>query len=163
MNTAKVTKYHLLVDEEKSAACRKAAVLEVRSGAVRALVAARYGISRQTLHTWLSRADEKGNVTLKPPGLGCRLSPAHKERLAVLIDAGPRACGFTFDAWTLPRVRDLIEREFAITYAWGHVGQILRSIGYSPQKPEKRARERDEEKIEEWKRTVLPRLEKKGG
>lgn len=164
MPSTKPVSYHLLVDEGKRAARRREAVLEVRAGAPKARVALRHGVSRETLYTWLARADaDTGEVPLKDSGVPCRLSAEHKERLGELLDKGPRACGLDADAWTLKRVRDVIEREFSVKYAWGHVGIILHSIGFSPQKPERVARERKPEKIEEWKRTVLPALEKKSG
>lgn len=165
MSTAKPpVSYHLLRDPDRRSAQRRAAVLEVRGGAAKAAVAARYGISRQTLHTWLSRAEEQsGEVALKAKGPHCRLSPEHKARLACLLRKWPRDHGIDADTWTLARVRDLILREFGVSYAWAHVSLILRSIGFSHQRPERQARQRDPEKVEEWNRAVLPRVEKKGG
>ena len=164
MSDAKPTPYHVLRDPEKQGSHRRQAVLEVRGGASKASVAERYGISRQTLYTWLSRADgESGEVALFAKGPDCRLSPEQKERLAKMLRKWPREHGIDADAWTLPRVRDFIEREFSVSYAWGHVALILADIGFSRQKPERQARQRDPEKVEEWNRTVLPGVEKKSG
>jgi transposase len=60
-------------------------------------------------------------------------------------------------------MRDLIEREFAVSYHPHHVARILETIGFSHQRPERQARQQDPEKIREWEQTVLPRVEEKGG
>ena len=42
-----------------------------------------------------------------------------------------------------------------------HVGVILKAMGFTHQKPQRRARERDEAKIEAWRREFWPALLKK--
>ena len=164
METKRPTNYHILKDEAKRAARRRDAVLAVRSGQSKAAVAAREGVSRETLYTWLERADPAtGEVPMRPPGPASRLDAAARERLAGFVDRGPHARGLDFDAWTLPRLALLIEREFAARFSQQRVSTLMREMGYSPQRPERSARERKPEKIEEWKRTVLPALEKKSG
>lgn len=74
---------------------------------------------------------------------------------------GPLAAGFPTDLWTLTRVAQVIERHFGVKYHPGHVWRILRDLGWSPQKPERRARERDEEAIERWRKEDWPRIRKK--
>jgi transposase len=61
----------------------------------------------------------------------------------------------------VPRVADLIEQEFAVRYHEGHVWKILVGLGWSPQRPEGRARERNEEQVRQWKKQVWPGLKKK--
>jgi Winged helix-turn helix len=63
--------------------------------------------------------------------------------------------------WTCPRVADLIEREFGVPYYPGQVWKLLIALGWSPQRPTGRARERNERQIEHWKKTVWPALMKK--
>ena len=71
------------------------------------------------------------------------------------------ANGYGTDLWTLKRVRLLIEKRFGITYSDVTVWRILGSMGFSSQKPEKRAIERNEEAVAKWKRHDLPALKKK--
>lgn len=157
-------RYHMLVDPAKEAAARLAAVLEVDAGATKASVGRRYGVSRQTIDYWCGIADAATREVVFPPdGTPPKLSLDKLRTIAPLLDKGPRACGFDADSWTLSRVRDLIARELKVGYHANYVSKILHRMGYSPQKPERRASERDEQAIETWKREVLPALEKKSG
>jgi transposase len=63
--------------------------------------------------------------------------------------------------WTCPRVTHLIRKEFNVTYHVDHIGRLLHSLGWSPQKPERRAIERDEKSIRNWVRYTWPHLKKK--
>jgi Winged helix-turn helix len=57
-------------------------------------------------------------------------------------------------------VAHLIDEEFNVRYHEGHVWKILVALGWSPQRPEGRARERNEEQILNWKKNVWPALKK---
>ena len=74
---------------------------------------------------------------------------------------GPTAHGFGTALWTLKRVRVFIEREFGVRYSDVHVWRLLGQMGFSSQKPERRALERDEAAIEAWKKRTWPALKKK--
>ncbi|MFN3421683.1 MAG: winged helix-turn-helix domain-containing protein, partial [Armatimonadota bacterium] len=73
------------------------------------------------------------------PGRPPRLTKPQRERLVQILLDGPRAAGFATDLWTLARVAQVIEREFGVRYHPGHVWYILRDLGWSPQKPARRA------------------------
>ena len=77
----------------------------------------------------------------------------------MLLD-GARAAGFATDLWTCPRVRRLIKDRFGVRYHVDSLPRVLRSLGFSPQKPERRASERDEERIRHWVRHEWPRIKK---
>jgi transposase len=74
---------------------------------------------------------------------------------------GAGAFGFSTDLWTLRRVAELIERTFGVRYHPAHVWKVLRGEGWSCQKPEQRARERDEEAIEKWRTERWPHIKKR--
>jgi len=95
------------------------------------------------------------------PGRPSRLRPHQKEALRQILLRGPKAAGFSTDLWTLKRVAEVIGREFGLQYHPGHVWYILRDMGLSCQKPERRARERDEEAIRRWRKEEWPRIKKK--
>jgi transposase len=65
--------------------------------------------------------------------------------------------------WTIQRVRLLIERQFGVKYSKVHVWRLLGQLGFSCQKPERRALERDEVAVEHWKKSTWPELKKKPG
>ena len=73
---------------------------------------------------------------------------------------GARAHGYRTELWTTLRIAELIRRYTSITYHRNHVAKLLHQLGWSHQKPERRALERDEDRIAEWKRTVWPRVKK---
>jgi len=87
----------------------------------------------------------------------------YKRQLEQILLRGAPAAGFPTDLWTLARVTEVIERELGVTYHPGHVWRILTDMGWSCQKPEKRARERDEMAIARWRQEAWPRVEKKPG
>jgi transposase len=91
------------------------------------------------------------------------LSDKQKERLVRILLKGPCAAGFETDLWTCSRVAKVIQNTFGVRYHPDHVWKILKSLGWSCQKPERRARERDEEAIAGWRREIWPELKKSAG
>ncbi len=89
-----------------------------------------------------------------------RLNGKQKHRLVKILLAGPRKAGYRTDLWTCPRVADVIAKKFGVKYHPAHVWKILRSLGWTPQKPEQRARERNETDIRRWRKQVWPRIKK---
>jgi transposase len=101
-------------------------------------------------------------LAAKPhPGPRSKLSLDQQEQLCDLLVVGARASGYDTDLWTCRRVAALIERNFGVVYHFNHVGRLLHALGFSPQKPLRRARERDEEAIERWRREDWPRIKKR--
>lgn len=112
------------------------------------------GAAPSSVSRWKQELDEGGSEALKAkphPGRPARLSAEQKKQLEQTLLKGPLTAGFATDLWTLPRVAKVIEREFGVRYHPGHVWYILRDMGWSSQKPERRARERDEAAIERWR------------
>jgi len=95
------------------------------------------------------------------PGRPPKLNARERRRLVQLLLRGAQAHGHATDLWTTTRVAQVIFREFRVRYHRAHVGRPLHSLGWSVQKPERRALERNEERIEHWKREVWPRIKKK--
>lgn len=92
----------------------------------------------------------------RPP----RLTAKQKERLVRLLTKGAMAHGYRTELWTTQRIADLIERQLGVKYHRNHVGKLLHQIGFSHQKPERRATQRNEAAIRQWKRSVWPRVKK---
>lgn len=120
----------------------------------------------RTVDRWKKALKKRGDQGLKAkphPGPKARLNPTQKRRLVSLLKKGAVAAGYESDLWTCRRVRDLIARTFGVRYDVNHVGRILHSLGFSVQKPEARARERDEKAIERWRKKDWPRIKKTRG
>ena len=69
----------------------------------------------------------------------CRLSDEQKRQLVEILLRGPLAAGYFTDLWTCARVAQVIDKEFGVTYHADHVGRLLHSLGFTPQKPRRRA------------------------
>ncbi len=94
------------------------------------------------------------------PGRPLKLDEAERKRLLRLLLKGSTAYGYRTNLWTTARIAELVEREFGVRYHRDHVGRLMHSLGWSAQKPERRALERDEEEIARWKQKEWPRIKK---
>lgn len=126
-------------------------------------VAEACGVSLTAVKLW-KRAWKEGGIEAlasKPhPGRQPLVSPEDLKRLEKHLLAGAQRAGFSSDWWTCPRVAILIEQRFGVRYHPDHVWKILRRLGWTCQKPERRARERDEAAIERWRKREWPRIKK---
>lgn len=126
-------------------------------------VARMVGAHRRTVQRWARRADEGGSRALeaKPhPGRTPKLDAAQRERLTTALLEGAKAQGFGTDLWTGPRVAQVVRRLFGVRYHPKYIPRLLRALGWTPQKPEGRAYERDERAIERWKRNHWARIKR---
>lgn len=128
------------------------------------VVAKMVGAPRQTVYRWKDVLEAEGIDALRDMSKGGRpalLGAEELGRLQIALMEGPTAHGFGTSLWTLKRVRVFIERQFGVKYSEVHVWRLLGQMGFSSQKPERRALERDEAAIEDWKKRVWPGLKKK--
>ena len=128
-----------------------------------AQVARELSVSRQSVSRWYREWKKTGEGGLEAAGRAGRLPRLAPEQLSALeqaLVAGPRAAGYVTELWTLPRVARLIWRRFDVRYHPGHVWRILRKLGWSCQRPATRAKERDEQAIQQWCRTTWPEIKK---
>jgi len=122
------------------------------------------GIARQVGYRWHHSWQTGGVAGLAskgPAGPKSKLAPTQTETIANALLKGPAAYGYKTQLWTLPRVADLIEDLTGVRYHPGHVWRVLGSLGFSCQRPERRAIERDEKAIRRWKRAEWPNIKKK--
>ena len=122
------------------------------------------GVSLSSVKRWKKAFENGGEAALvvkRPPGASSRLTTVQRERLRQIVIAGPLAAGFETELWTCARVAQVVEREFQVAYHPDHVGRILRDLGFTPQKPQRKARESDEAAIERWRREAWPRIKKR--
>lgn len=134
----------------------------LRQGVQQATVARRLKVSRQTVSRWAKDASESNPQAWRSrgrPGPKPGLDDQRVGQLATMLKRGPEAFGYPNALWTVERIGGLIEQEFGVSLGRSQVWNILRDrLGWSCQRPAKRARERDEDKVRHWKRYVWPRL-----
>jgi transposase len=128
-------------------------------------IAAALGVSPRSVQQWIALSRREGREALaskKPTGRKARLNEQQKARLRELLVLTPQQQGFEGrHLWTQQLIADLILREFAVRYHHDRICRILKQIGFSHQKPARRAKERDELKIQAWRQETWPALLKK--
>lgn len=126
-------------------------------------VARQVGVDRRSVRRWKAAARKGGAsaVAAKPAsGRPRRLVARDLTRLRRLLLKGAQAAGLPTDLWTCPKVAWLIQRQFGVHYHPAHVSRLLHGLGFSPQKPTRRALERDEQRIRAWIEQDWPRIKK---
>jgi len=127
-------------------------------------VALEVGVARQTVYTWKGLLDDGGIDALRSvPARGrpARLDASQLEGLRRAIRQKPSEHGFGTELWTLKRVAVVIERRYGVQFGQTQIWRLLGALGFSVQKPERRAIERDEDAVRSWKRSTWPALKKK--
>lgn len=123
-----------------------------------------FGLHPVTLAKWMARHRVDGDAGLdaKPvPGRPRFLTPNQDQRVRRWLAQKPTAHGFRTDLWTARRVAELIHRKFGVAFHPDYLRSWLRKRGYSPQRPAKRARQRNEGAILHWVANDWPRIQKK--
>jgi len=126
-------------------------------------VARRMGVDRRSVRRWNAayRKQGKAGIQARPaPGRPPALDAKGKKRLEKLLLKGAKSAGFATDLWTCPRVAQVIWDRFEVDYHVDHIGRLLHGLGFSPQKPTRRAIERDEGGIQRWIKEDWPRVKK---
>lgn len=124
------------------------------------------GVARQTAYTWKKLLDEGGIDALRAmPSRGrpARLDEQQLQALGRALLDKPTDHGFGTELWTLKRVGVLIGRLYGVKFGQTQIWRILGALGFSVQKPDRRAIERDEGAVQTWKRKTWPGLKKKPG
>jgi transposase len=142
---------------------RRQAVALLEEGLTTHEVATRLGCTARSVRRW--RQTWKGQG---PPALDAlprrarpsKVTARQKARLVRCLLRGARANGFVTDLWTTGRVATLLEDQFGVHYHVNSLWKFLTSLGFSSQKPEKRAAERDEARIQRWVKHEWPRIKK---
>jgi transposase len=136
------------------------------AGKTPAQAALAVGVARQTVYTWKAVLEERGIDGLRDMptrGRPARLEDEQLQALARVLLQSPTEHGFGTELWTLKRVGVVVQRMFGVEYSLSQIWRILGGLGFSVQKPERRAIERDEDAVQTWKRKTWPALKKKPG
>jgi transposase len=126
-------------------------------------IARELGVSEAAVSMWNKKLQEKGPQALearKASGRPAKLSQADKQKLEEKLKQGALTAGFPTEQWTQARVKKVIEQEFGVVYHRDYISRVLDAMGWSVQKPDSRAIERDEELILAWLKRDWPRIKK---
>ncbi len=136
---------------------RERAVQAVREGHKPATVAQVLGLERSTIYRWLRQAQTPHGLDAKAVRRPSRLNDTQLAELQGLLLEGATAHGWGNDLWTARRVTTLIQRHFGLAFHPEHVRKILKKrLGWTSQKPQLQAKERDEEAILAWLAEEFP-------
>jgi transposase len=144
---------------------RLMAVKRVREGERPSAVIKSYGLCRTSVYRWLRAEKRSGEGALKSrkgTGRPCTLTDKEKQRVRRWIcGKDPRQYGFDFGLWTRKIVGALIAEKMNKSLGVTAVGRLLAELDITPQKPLRRAYERDPAAVEQWIRTDYPNLKKR--
>jgi transposase len=141
--------------------CRLRALRLREQGWRRCDVADALDVTERSVSHWTAVAREYGPPALLAapiPGRPPALSRQQQQLIPELLWHGAEAYGFRGSLWTCGRIAKVIEEEFGVLYDKGHVSRLLRHLNWTPQMPIRRASQRDEQAIEQWRREAWPRL-----
>lgn len=149
-------------DKEKR---RLKAAKMFEKGKIQAEVARKFNVTPTAANQWYEAWKKGGAKALKSkghPGFSSELTEDDRKKLKKILLAGPIKYGYPTELWTLSRVAEVVRKEFRITFTEVWIWHIIRNLGFTPQKPQMKAKERNEQSIAEWKEKKLPGLKKMG-
>ncbi|MFE6447474.1 winged helix-turn-helix domain-containing protein [Nocardiopsis dassonvillei] len=116
------------------------------------------------MRRWQRRMDQGGTAALRrrpPTGRPRKLTDAQVEQIRMALEEGALAHGFTSDLWTLERVGLVVERTSGVRLSRASVWRLLTvRLGWSLQRPQRKAVERDEAEIARWVAYEWPRIKR---
>jgi transposase len=145
---------------------RQLAVARLSEGYSAEEVADFLGVDPRSVRRWLAAFRRHGDAGLKAspvPGRPRKLSASQEKIVRRWLADKPTEHGFATELWTAPRLAQLIEQEWGIHFHPDSLGRWLRQRGFTPQKPRRKARERDDEAIAGWLEKDWPRIKKRRG
>ena len=145
---------------------RRLAVARVNEGWTQKDVAAFLGVSTRAVSKWMAayRAGGEEGLKARPrPGAKPKLSKRQEQAVLTWMAQSPRAFGYPDDLWTTRRLAQVIEKKYKVRFNSNYLAEWLTRRGYSPQRPEVRAVERDEPAIARWLAEDWPRIKKRPG
>jgi transposase len=144
---------------------RLLAVDRVLAGEKPSAVAKSFGIYRTSIYKWLRAHRKRGRVALrstKARGPEPKLSEGQRKKVKRwIVGKDPRQYGFDFGLWTRSIIAAMILDKFEVSLTLPSIGRLLTCLDITPQKPLRRAYERDEKEIRKWKEEKYPALRKR--
>jgi transposase len=124
-----------------------------------------FGLCRTSIYRWLRRYEDQGMEALvEKIAQGAEPKLSEKQRQQVkrwILGKDPRQYGFDFGLWSRRIVGTLIQEKMGIELGLTTVGRLLASLDITPQKPLRRAYERDPQAVEQWRKERYPKLRRR--
>lgn len=153
------------VDSKTRNVIRKRAIQKIQSGLRKKEVASLYGVNPNTITNWVRKHKLDGTKGLEDNVRGVRSEDKklltllqEKSIQSMILDTMPDQLKLPYALWTRGAVKELMERELGINIAVNTVGDYLRSWGYSPQKPKKKAYEQNSKAVQKWLNEEYPSI-----
>ena len=134
-------------------------------GRAQAEIARKFTVTRAAVSQWHAawkKNKKTGLISRGHPGFPSRLTDEKRNVFKQAILAGPLSHGYETNLWTLARLADVMKKCTHIRFGHNHTWQIVRGLGFTCQKPQVKAKQRDEKAIKAWKEKRLPGLKKMG-
>ena len=149
-------------ERERLQARRLRAAELFAAGVHQAEVSRQLSVSGQAVSVWYRRWEAGGPEALRskgPSGPAPRLSDTQLATVERALLEGAAANGFVGELWTLDRVALVIEGLTGVRYHPAHVWALLRHrLGWTVQRPARRAAEHDQDAVDRWVKTDWPRI-----
>lgn len=157
--------HHASLSREEREKRRLKAAKLFKKGISQAEIARRFGVSTAATAHWYAayrRAGEAGLRSKGHTGFASRLTPKKRLLFKKAILKGPLAHGYETNLWTLPRLSAVMKKVAKVKFSEVWTWNIVRGLGFTPQKPQIKAIQRDEAAIAGWCEKTLPGLKKMG-
>ena len=147
---------------------RKRVIVALNNGLSQAEGSRIFGIPDRSIRRWVAQMRREGVASIEPKRRGrvagevSELKPRQAERIrALVIGKMPDQLKLPFYLWTREAVGQLIEREYGIKLSCASVGNWLERWDLSPQRPVRRAYERDDARIAAWLEDEYPAIKRR--
>jgi transposase len=121
-------------------------------------------VDDQTVRQWRRlylKLGREGLVSGKSTGRPRKLTEEQKQQLVEMIRHEPKEFGMDTFLWTTKLIARLVLEKFGVSHHHDHIGVLLHELGWSPQIPARRAKERDEQRIANWREVTWVEIKKK--
>jgi len=141
---------------------REQALKLLKEGRTAKEVSARMKVTVRSVYRWQQEQKQPKPKSERPPGRSAYLTQDQIKKLEQELLKGAYAHGYSEDYWTLDRVGRVIWDLYKVRYTSSGVWRLLNGMGWSCQKVQRLAIQRDDEAIRHWKRWVWPEIKKSG-
>ncbi len=123
------------------------------------------GLCRTSIYRWLRAYEDCGLEALVEKiaeGRDPKLTDRQQQQVKRwIVGKDPRQYGFDYGLWTRRIIQSLIEKKLGISMGLTAVGRLLARLEVTPQKPLRRAYERDPQRIQKWLDEGYPKLRRR--
>ena len=148
------------LDHKTREAIRIRAVQQVESGESPEIIIKALGFHRSRIYDWIAKYRNGGLEALRAKKITGRPTTLNGKQIqklyAIIVDKNPLQLKFEFALWTRDIIREVIKDQFDLKLSAVSVGRLLKKMGFSPQKPLRRAYQQDKDRVEKWLNEEYP-------